>query len=291
MTQLSSGLISETLLLLHAVQHYNCTILKQAVTLHMAYGVNAQAAITCAQQNGWLVIDSGNITLTDCGRKLTERFDSTSLDTDLWKSILREYIFLHAPIWASRIPYGRKEAFIIMSQDEKRCFIEAGLMDSPASRETVRWWDAVSERIRSEHHLTLDETGRTGEVLTMQYETLRTNAEPVWQAFETNLTGYDIISCVSSTMSDQLLIEVKASRREIKHAFMILSRHEWDVATRRPVGSQYQFYLWLLGHIQKLAIISVSEMAQHVPEDQGGGRWKEIEIPFSLFADRFVDVV
>ena len=40
------------------------------------------------------------------------------------------YITVCRPVWAKRIPYGRKEAYLIMNEEEKRCFDEAALMES-----------------------------------------------------------------------------------------------------------------------------------------------------------------
>ena len=53
--------------------------------------------------------------------------------------------------------------------------------------------------------LSLDDVGRKGERLTLQYEELRTNVKPDWRSIETNLSGYDVLSQRSKTDNTPLL--------------------------------------------------------------------------------------
>ncbi|WP_426348685.1 protein NO VEIN domain-containing protein [Alloiococcus sp. CFN-8] len=283
MIGITSGIVAETLLLLRTLKILNCSKLHEILQLRIGYGINNKACIYFAEQSKWISIEKKEISLTERGILILSEFIRDSLDNNLWRRILYDYIKDCSPIWSKRIPYGRKEAFIFMTPDEKRCFIDAGLMSENISSKEIEWWDRTAEYIRGIHHLSLDATGRAGERLTLIYEENRIGRAPKWESFETNLSGYDIISCVSPFSSDQLLIEVKSSTRDIHHASMILSRNEWETATKLRKNSRYKFYLWLLGKEHRLAIIGVEDVKPHIPSDNGGGIWRELEIKFDSF--------
>ncbi|WP_407649028.1 hypothetical protein [Devosia algicola] len=58
---------------------------------------------------------------------------------------------------------------------------------------------------------------------------------------------------------------------------MILTRGEWDSAVK--YGEAYIFHLWQLPS-EKLTILTVADIAHHIPDDTGKGRWSELEIQF-----------
>ena len=66
-----------------------------------------------------------------------------------YRKILEQYVVLVAPIWSRRIPYGRNEAIIFMTKDEKACFYEASLINDNPSDDEILWWDHISELIRN----------------------------------------------------------------------------------------------------------------------------------------------
>lgn len=202
---------------------------------------------------------------------------------------MQAYIYICKPIWINRIPYGRKEAYYFMSPDEKRCFEDAGLMETNPQSVIIDWWDAIAEHVRSVRNLRLDKTGRVGERLTINYEKKRTGKAPNWVSFESNLAGYDIISCKDADSPDeQLLIEVKSSEQLMRGATMIISRHEWEVAKSQHKNSTYCFYLWIVGKQRMFASVSVCDIEPHIPKESGLGTWQNVEIPFKVFEKLFV---
>jgi hypothetical protein len=284
---ISDGLVSETILLLDAITQYNCTKIKEIMELRITYGINKQSALLFALQCKWVVQDEGYIRITAAGKNIVDQFDGHSINRKLWQSILHDYILRSSPAWSKRIPAGRKEAYIFMTPDEKRCFIESGLMEKPADIGIVEWWDTLAQSIRNDHQEVLGETGRIGELLTVEYERMRTCLEPEWESIESNMVGYDIISSKERECPEPILIEVKSSKCECPSAEMTISRNEWDVAQSKCNRNKYYFYLWLLGHNNQLAIISAKEIEEHIPQDIGSGKWKKVDIPFSYFASKF----
>lgn len=287
---ISDGLVSETILLLDAVERYDCTKIEEIMELHVTYGINKQSALLFALQCKWAAQEGVYIHITTAGKNIVDQFDGHSISRNLWKNILRDYILSSSPSWSKRIPAGRKEAYIFMTPDEKRCFIESGLMNKPADIDIIEWWDTLAQNIRKGHQETLEETGRIGERLTIEYERIRTCLEPEWESIESNMVGYDIISSKGKECPEPILIEVKTSTCDCSLAEMTISRNEWDVAQSKCNRNKYYFYLWLLGHYNQLAIISADEVEKHIPEDIGGGKWKSVDISFSYFANKFQTV-
>ena len=111
--------------------------------------------------------------------------------------MLADYVLKTAPIWSNRIPYGRREATIFMSKDEKACFADAGLLSDHLDTGIITWWDTIATKIRTQDQQAKNETGRLGERNTIKYERNRTNSEPIWMSIDSNLAGYDIKSRVS----------------------------------------------------------------------------------------------
>ena len=105
--------------------------------------------------------------------------------------------------------------------------------------------------------------------------------KPKWQAFETNFAGYDVLSVQNSGNPRHLKIEVKASVRRFREAFINVTEHEWITAQTAP--ADYTFYVWILTENEttqkhSLFIIPASEIAPHIPSNQGNGVWKQAAI-------------
>ena len=112
------------------------------------------------------------------------------------------------PAWAQLTPRGRQETLSALSPEVWQCFAEAGLISS-YSDEIVSWWDALAARARGRKSQLQLEIGRQGERLSIKYEEIRTGKKPAWQAIESNLAGYDIISIVDPSDYRKLQIRSK----------------------------------------------------------------------------------
>ena len=300
---ISIGRLSETLLLLSSIKAFNCKTFTDVDHLSVSYGINKRAAYDFALEKtadlrvllpafektlqcGWIDNKASEIEFTDHGNDVISSFRGTSIPASLWRLALYDYISACRPAWSNMIPNGRKEAYLFMTNDEKRCFTEAGLMDS-TENDVVNWWDRVALLFRSEKQDILEDIGRDGERKTLAYEEFRTKAKPHWESIDSNYSGFDIMSLMGEDSHVSIFIEVKSSLRCIEDATMIITRNEWDVASCALNINRYFFYLWLLEKDDRLAIIPASAMKKHIPNDTGVGQWKTLEVPFLEFEECF----
>ncbi|MCR5694873.1 MAG: DUF3883 domain-containing protein [Clostridia bacterium] len=290
-TYISDSLISEALILLQAMKQNNCFTAIQIESIKTYYGINKKTALNLALQCRWVeAVNDAEYALTSFGEKLMRDFNDMQLYKGLYRDILFNYIRVCKPIWSRKIPYGRNEAYRIMSDDEQICFKKAGLMCNPVTREEVDWWDSLAKLERAEIDQQKDDIGRKGEELTIGYEKKRTNTTPIWESIDSNLAGFDIISQVSSKDATQILIEVKSSNKQMQDASFFVTHNEWQFASAGCNKNRYYFYLWLLNSTPKLAIVPTSEIEKHIPLESGQGEWSETIIPFSAFHNYFESI-
>ncbi|MBB6469077.1 hypothetical protein HNQ96_004966 [Aminobacter lissarensis] len=187
----------------------------------------------------------------------------------------------HRPWWCRFFPYGRQRLATSLTQDELQTFRSAGLYEDFPQADVVAWWDAFASLMRSAEDERLNTQGRHAERLSLEYERERLNKlgiseEPRWIALDDNSAGYDLQSYERTEYGlKNLLIEVKSSQRHPPR--MILTRGEWKAAAQ--YGDAYIFHLWQLP-AEELTVLTVADIAQHVPQDQGKGSWTELEISF-----------
>ena len=286
---ISVSRVSETLMLLQALKRYSCYDIMSLRHLKITYGINKQAALDFAVQCNWVELHETKIDFTDQGDNLQNKFGGFSLSQEIWLDVLYSYIVNCRPSWASLIPQGRKEAFIFMSTDEKRCFVEAGLMND-ITGSVVCWWDNIANLFRNKSDDNKNALGRKGEKLTLRYEKHRTLRDPFWQSIDSNRVGYDIISVLNQETNTSLYIEVKSSEKDMSHASMHITRNEWQVAMGKSKTKNYLFYLWLLSEQNKLAVLTIDDVSCHMPNNMGDGKWESVEIPFSSFCEKFKTV-
>lgn len=250
--------------------------------------VDGELLLDIGQTCKWVYWDkSGNVSLCDGGMRILSLI-SNDCSHKVFREMISDYIQIVFPSWAGRIPYGRAEATIIMTKDERACFYEAGLLTDNPDPEIVFWWDNLSEFIRKESEGHKNQTGRIGERATLSYEKSRTFHTPLWMSIDSNLCGYDIKSQISNTDLTPLLIEVKASASPIDKAYFYITEREWNTAL---VSDEYRFYLWCLSSGKKrLAILDVQEVSHFIPDNHLSGRWELVRIPFSAFDNRFIEV-
>lgn len=225
-------------------------------------------------QCGWVNVNQGGeIQLTERGTDIATKEYKTALIFQLEDLILNLN-----PSWASLLPKGRTEAKNYMPQDVSQCFREAGLFDN-ANDELIEFWDTLALAYRNYTHRRMTEIGRAGEKLSMDYELQRTGRRPIWQSFESNLSGFDLLSVVDGESSEKLQIEVKTSSSSILYAKLHLSKHEWNTA---QLSFCFIFHLWVVEDKPTLYVVSVEQMEPHIPIDRGSGDWESVEVPFSV---------
>lgn len=288
MLRLSVNLLSNALSYLREIDSYAKSSVHEPMAYYQAFSVSAEAIIDIANTCKWISTDESHPVLTNRGKKIMA-CGSYGLPQASIRMMLEDYLYQVRPIWRNRIPFGRQEASIFMSKDERACFYEAGLLSESPSSSVVNWWDQVSAKIRNERETSNLSTGRLGERLTLLFEKKRTNGNPRWMAIESNKLGYDILSQVSASDKTSVLIEVKASTESIDNAYFYISKNEWNVANGT---SCYYFYLWHIStNHKKIAILTPDRVARYIPINQQNGEWESVRIPYGEFSSDFKEIV
>ena len=193
---------------------------------------------------------------------------------------LRDFVLAHRPTWCRALYTGRHEFCRYAPTNVVECFKIANLLVPDPDSAIVQWWDELSSIFRNINDTELLETGRCGERLTVEYEKKRTGTKPTWQSIESNFSGYDVLSVVSSDNRTPLQIEVKSTSQQISTAKIIITKNEWLHA---ETALAFKFYLWSLTNCKMLAILDIDEIAPHIPENKGIGKWSLVEIPMKVF--------
>jgi hypothetical protein len=189
---------------------------------------------------------------------------------------LEDLILNLNPVWGGLLLKGRTEAQNYLPPDVLQCFKESGLFGK-LTDEIVEYWDKLAIAYRNYSQRRMTEIGRTGERLSFDHELQRTGIEPLWQAVESNLAGFDLLSIVDSSNNAKLMIEVKASTAPLSYAKLHISKNEWETAI---LSENYIFHLWLIGDSPSLYKISVVDISTHIPNNNKAGQWESVEIPF-----------
>ena len=289
-TYISVNVVSQSLLLLECINKNRCSTLAEAAQLKLPFGISYDTSVAFAKQCEWILESNSKIEFSDIGLTILRTFNGETITEALWRIILSQYISVCQPAWAKRVPYGRKAAYLFMSEEEQRCFSEAGLIDS-IDDSVLNWWDSLADKERSKKNVQNTKVGRQGEKLTLHFEKERTGVMPEWISIESNVDGYDILSQREASNDERILIEVKASTQTIENAYAIISRHEWKTATLANNINRYFFYFWCISPSNNtLARISVHEMLPHMPVDGLTGKWDDAQIPFASFSSLFCSV-
>lgn len=244
---------------------------------------DGKAVLALAQQCQWIrVSQDGAIRLTERGEALLA-FDISQL---CLREQLLDVLSVAPPPWARTMIQGRFEALKVMPDDAAQCFRDCDLT-AGADEDTVAWWDQASQSVRSERSKLNHAIGRKAEKLSLMYERSRTGKDPLWQAIETNVAGYDVLSVVTAGFPERLKIEVKGSRMGRKQASFFVTRNEWRTAMK---SKAYEFHLWLVHDVPSLFVVSAKELESHVPEDRRSGRWETSQFFFKDFTDYVVEI-
>jgi hypothetical protein len=200
------------------------------------------------------------------------------------RAVLRAYIENLKPAWVKLASGGRRELLLQAPPGVRQVFCECG-MAYGYEDDVVEWWDMLANESRRERDTFLNKIGRLGEQRSLLYEEWRTGRAPSWTSVESNFEGYDILSTRSRDDPRRLTIEVKTSKQSLEAAFFFLSRNEWDYAQ----GSiQHVFHLWRLDAVSaEFAILTVEDVAPHIPADIKEGVWQLVRIPYLAFRDSF----
>lgn len=203
-----------------------------------------------------------------------------------YRVCLATVLLNEVPEWAKLMTLGRGRFIKRLKSEELRdirsLFRQAKLMDEPASPDDIEWWDGIQGHVRLYQDAERLRRARAAEQLTIQHERERLKQaglelEPRWMAIEDNTVGYDVLSYIPGTFGPlNKLIEVKSTIASPLRFFV--SRNEWDQAAQ--IGESYVFHVW---DLQKSPPVlyekPVSQIATHIPQDNGEGHWASVLIP------------
>ena len=286
MIRLSANVLTSAIALLKRLDTYHFLSLSELSYSKIA-SISAEDIFLFSKNCGWVSETESTLSITQRGNGLL-RLQNQGLLSDLKRQMLMDYVLKVAPIWSNRISYGRIEATIFMTKDEKACFLEAGLLSERLDSSIINWWDTIASQIRMLTQYAKTDIGRIGERNSIKYERKRTNSEPKWMSVDSNLAGYDIKSRLSKDDPDILLIEVKASTFALSEASFHVTSHEWSVAL---TSKAYVFHLWcMVGGKRFLAIITPDEVRPYIPTNNLSGEWESTKIPFLGFENKFVEM-
>lgn len=245
--------------------------------------VSAERATSCAQLLGWIAIDEVGLLVPTIRGQSVRAMPRTE---ERLREALLDLVEATNPPWVQGARFGRRHVLQYSPPEIAQVCREAGLASGETS-EVVAFWDLLAARARGLHDVRLNEIGRHGERLTLNHEEKRTGKSPRWIALDSNADGYDVLSSVSDNDSASLCIEVKASRAGLAGDFYV-TRNEWNTARDLL---HFAMHLWdLSAPNPRLAVVDLQELADHVPHDEGQGRWECVRIPFAAFATTFAGV-
>jgi hypothetical protein len=250
--------------------------------LSLSLGALAQKDILkAAMELRWLTTsDDGILLATTQGKRAL----SAANGREKLRLLMLDYIDAHSPPWLQLATAGRRDVLLQAPPGVLQVLVEAGLAYGDDS-ETVAFWDKLAAMAHGTRNALRTEIGRAGERLSIAYEKGRTGHIPKWIALESNADGYDVLSRLSAEDNERLTIEVKASKQARLLGSFHLTRNEWSFAEE---SLNHVFHLWYLDSRRpRLAVLSVEQLAAHVPVDRGEGQWESAYVPFARFASFF----
>jgi hypothetical protein len=242
---------------------------------------SAQTVLENVSALGWIKEDSdGSVSIAHRGQECLELNHAT----EQLRFLLTDYFFLRQDPWLQLARRGRIHVLLQAPPEISQLLHEAELAEGE-NDEVVRFWDDVADRVRGDKDRNRTEVGRTGERLSLLYETKRTGKKPRWVALDSDEFGYDLLSIASASDPAPMKIECKCSERPLGEATLYLTRNEWETADK---SERYCFHLWnTASHKTRLAVICVEDMRPHVPENRRSGSWETAQVPFLAFEQLF----
>ena len=202
-----------------------------------------------------------------------------------YQACIKAVLVRHQPIWAKSMRQGRKRFVSSLDRNDQDVFAAAGLMEDPPSTEVVFWWDDIAGHARLQIDIQKMEQARAAERLSISHEIDRLSSigigrSPIWTGLEDNFAGYDVLSFDHGNSGVvNIMIEVKSTISSPLR--FIVSRNEWEQAEK--VGDAYFFHVWDMDKKPpELFILTVGQVAPHIPSDSGKGKWTGASIPLAV---------
>ena len=244
------------------------------------YEFDNKEILNFCMETEWLVENEGMINCTKTSLNILD-LETKPLQ---WRFMLNYLLEEKDVYWKSILTKGREVSKTFLNKNDVQILEWCGLFED--SDDVSDWW--LNHRIYNDDEE--DEKriliGRLGERKTLAFERERIGKKPKWVALELgDQEGYDVLSWKdTSSSSERLRIEVKASVQEIGKADFYLTRNEWE---RAISGGNHIFHLWpeVGSGRNKPLVLTVEELLSHIPKDPGDGKWLEVKIPMITFQE------
>ncbi|MDJ0821539.1 MAG: DUF3883 domain-containing protein [Paracoccaceae bacterium] len=272
----SVGILYSSQTLLELVEKGELTVANFEHDFKRIEVADGPTVLDLSQKCRWIRLEEGgSLCLTERGVALR----SVGTAEFCLREQLLDVISHSPPAWSKKIPLGRSEALKIMPDEAKQCFRECGLTQG-IEEDVVSWWDQAGQSVRAVRSKTNHDVGRQAEKNSVDFERRRTGKEPLWQAIETNVAGYDVLSFLDSESTERTQIEVKGSGMRKSEAAFFLTRNEWRTAMK---SKHYIFHLWLIHEVPKLFVVPAKAVEPFVPENRLSGKWETAQLSFKEF--------
>lgn len=199
-----------------------------------------------------------------------------------YQTCIKSVVLNHRPIWSKGMAGGLRRFIKGLDSNDHDVFAAAGLMETPISYDVLTWWDDISGFARLLSNQEKMKQARDAELLTLKYEQKRLKGlgiqkKPEWPGLDDNFAGYDVLSYdLAGTNIKNRMIEVKSTIQSPMR--IIVTSNEWEKAEK--FGDTYFFYIWEMRlATPRLHIRAATDIACHVPLNNGMGKWKTSEIP------------
>lgn len=252
---------------------------------HIRFVNGTQNSVDLGHHLQFFCVTDDSVEITKRGRELSD----LSCTAQRRRRILFE-IAKHEDVFLSVLVNTRLSRIRDIRRNYQQLLRDAKLLP-PLDSDAKKWWIILRCYLRevrnSDQDLTrLAQIGLRGEELSIEYEKRRLREREGIEHTSVDVgdgEGYDILSFVDEDSRDRLRIEVKASVQDIGTAIIHLTRNEWDKA---QMFGPHEFHLWpnVDNPAGEPIIVSVEQMAEHMPELQGMGRWDKVNIPMDVFS-------
>lgn len=152
------NVLASSLALLNRIETYSFSSLSE-LAYSKIVSISAEDIFSFSTSCGWVSENENALILTKHGTGLL-RLQAQGLLINLKRQMLADYVLKTAPIWSNRIPYGRREATIFMSKDEKACFADAGLLSDHLDTGIITCGTQLPPK--SEHRINRQKTKQDG---------------------------------------------------------------------------------------------------------------------------------
>ena len=256
---------------------------RENMNQHVEYVSGTSYSVQLGHNLNLFHVGEDTVTITGLGRELSNLSTTDQRRRILFEIAKNDHVFLSVLVNARLSRIGD------IRRNYQQLLRDANLLP-PLDREAKKWWITLRSYLREISDPDQDTTrlaliGLCGEELSLEYEKRRLREREGIEHTSVEVgdgEGYDILSFVDENSRGRLRIEVKASVQDIDSAIIYLTWNEWDKA---QMFGPHEFHLWpnVENPAEEPIIVTVEQMAEHMPELQGMGRWDKISIPMNAF--------